>query len=98
MSKELKKNIELINHNFDGLRDLYQVKRIGIFGSFARHKQTRKSDIDILVEFSRPVGYFRFIELEDRLSAILKRKVDLATKNALKPAIKQEVLKNIVYV
>ena len=88
----------MISRNLDELRRFYYVKRIGVFGSFARHKQTKKSDIDSLVEFARPVGFLKLIELEDKLSGILNRKVDLATKNALKPAIKKDILKNIIYV
>ena len=97
MSKELKKNLKLINNNLNNLGEFYNVKRIGVFGSVVKGKQTRNSDIDILVEFSKPVGFFKFIELEDELSKILKRKVDLATKKALKPSVKKEVLKDVIY-
>ena len=98
MSKEFKKNIQIINQNLDSLKKDYGVKRIGVFGSFASGKQKPNSDIDILVEFSQPVSFFGFIDLEDFLSKKLKRKVDLATRNALKPAIKKEILKEVVYV
>lgn len=97
MNNELKKNIETINKHSDSLRETYNVKNIGIFGSVVRGKNKRKSDIDILVEFSRPVGFFHFLELEDFLSKILKKKVDLVTKKALKPIIKKDVLKEVVY-
>jgi predicted nucleotidyltransferase len=73
------------------------VKAIGVFGSVARSEQKKYSDLDVIVEFSEPVGFFKFIELEYFLSRVLKRKVDLVTKNALKPAIKQNVLKQTVY-
>ncbi|MBU1165256.1 nucleotidyltransferase family protein [Patescibacteria group bacterium] len=98
MSNEFKKNIKIINQNFDSLKKDYSVKRIGIFGSFASGKQKPNSDIDILVDFSEPVGLFKFVELENFLSKTLKRKVDLVTKNALKSAIKKDVLKEVVYV
>ncbi|OGY47422.1 MAG: hypothetical protein A3J65_00980 [Candidatus Buchananbacteria bacterium RIFCSPHIGHO2_02_FULL_45_11b] len=88
----------MINQNLDSLKKDYGVKKIGVFGSFVNGKPGKNSDIDILVEFLKPVSFFEFIEVEDFLSKILKRKVDLATKNALKPAIKKDILKEVVYV
>lgn len=81
------------------LKEQYQVKTIGFFGSYARGEQNQKSDIDILVEFveGNSVDLFDFIELEDFLSKQLGIKVDLATKNALKPLIKDQILKETIY-
>ncbi len=53
------------------LAEEYKVKEIGIFGSFARGEQVEESDVDILVGFSEPISFFRFIDLEDHLSDIL---------------------------
>ena len=88
----------IIDENLKFLRDAYGVKKLGVFGSVSRGENLEASDIDLLVEFSRPIGLFKFIELEDYLSKILGQKVDLVTKNALKPAIKDDVLKEVVYV
>ena len=81
------------------LRRRFQVKTIGFLGSYARGEQNQKSDIDVLVEFveGNSVDFFDFIELEDFLSKHLGIKVDLATKNALKPLIKDQILKETVY-
>lgn len=68
------------------------------FGSFARGEETEKSDLDILVEFDEPVGFFEFIRLEKFLSDVFNRKVDLVAKNAIKPAIKERVLNETIYV
>jgi predicted nucleotidyltransferase len=76
----------------------YKVKEIGIFGSFARGEQVEESDIDILVEFSEPIGFFKFIDLEDHLSDILGLKVDLVSKKALKPHIGKNILSELVRV
>jgi predicted nucleotidyltransferase len=84
--------------HMDVLREAYYVKAIGVFGSVARGEEATASDVDILVEFSRPVGFFTFLELEEYLSRVLGRRVDLVTKNALKPAIKEAVLQGVVYV
>ncbi|MCR4275629.1 MAG: nucleotidyltransferase family protein [Candidatus Wolfebacteria bacterium] len=80
------------------LRQRYHVKKMGIFGSVARNEANKKSDIDVLVEFNEPIGMFEFIRLEYFLKKILKRKVDLVTKKALKRAIKKDILKETIYV
>lgn len=98
MNPTLKKNIVIIDQNFVKLQSNYNVKKIAFFGSTVKGKQTKKSDIDIIVEFTKPIGFFDFIKLERFLSKILKKKVDLVTKNALKPVIKKVVLKEAVYV
>ncbi len=80
------------------LNNKYFVKGIGVFGSVAKNQNTASSDIDLLVEFTKPVGFFQFVRLEDYLSGVLRKKVDLVTKNALKPAIKDSILKDVIYV
>ena len=74
------------------------VSRIGIFGSVARGEQTEASDIDILVDFSRPIGFFTFLELEEFLSLNLSAPVDLVTSDALKPVIRERVTAEVAYV
>lgn len=80
------------------LADRFKVQTIGIFGSYVRGEQKKKSDLDILVEFSEPIGLFKFVELEDFLSQELNLKVDLVMKDALKPRIKDSILKEAIYV
>jgi predicted nucleotidyltransferase len=98
MEIDSKRYLNMINENRTILRDKYFVKDIGIFGSVARGEQTAESDIDILVEFSEPVGFFAFLDLENFLSGALGKKVDLVTKRALKPAVKNQILKDAIYV
>jgi uncharacterized protein len=76
----------------------YSVKTIGLFGSVARNEQTGQSDIDLLVEFSKPVGFVTFMRLENFLSERLGRQVDLVTSDSLKPVIRQDVLSEVIYV
>ncbi len=80
------------------LRARYKVKEIGLFGSIIRGEQKETSDIDILVEFDQPIGFFKFLELEEYLSTQLGRKVDLVSKKALKPRIGSAILKEVVTV
>ena len=81
------------------LKKQYQVETIGFFGSYARGEQNKRSDVDILVEFRKPntIDLFDFIELEEFLSKQLGIKVDLVTKSALKPLIKDQILKETIY-
>ena len=76
----------------------YSVKTIGVFGSVARDEQTIQSDIDLLVEFSKPVGFVTFMRLENFLSKRLGKQVDLVTSDSLKPLIRQDVLSEVIYV
>lgn len=76
----------------------YGVKRIGIFGSFVTSSSKKKSDIDILVEFEEGKKVFdNYMELKFFLEKIFHRKVDLVIKDALKPRIKQYILKEVAY-
>ena len=79
------------------LKEKFNVKSIGLFGSYIRDEQTKTSDIDLLVEFDAPVGFFKFIELEDYLSDKLGVKIDLVTPDALKPIIKPHIIGEAVY-
>jgi len=79
------------------LRERFKVKEIGIFGSFVRGEQGKRSDIDILVEFEEPPSLFEFMDLEDYLSKMLGLKVDLVTREALKPKIRERILREVVY-
>lgn len=80
------------------MRRKYHVKEIGVFGSFVRNERRRKSDIDILVDFVEIPGFFKFIELEDYLSRILRIKADLVMKDVLKPYIGKRILNEVIYV
>lgn len=75
----------------------YQVKEIGIFGSFSDNSYSNESDIDILIELERPIGW-KFFSLEIYLEKLFGRKIDLVTKSALKEQIKDIILKQVKYV
>ncbi|MEA1888026.1 MAG: nucleotidyltransferase family protein [Bacteroidota bacterium] len=75
----------------------YSVRSIGLFGSFTDDTFSEESDIDLLVELERPIGW-RFFSLEIYLEKVLGRKIDLVTKNAIKEQIKDRILKQVHYV
>jgi predicted nucleotidyltransferase len=76
----------------------FGVKRLALFGSVARDMAQTDSDVDILVEFSHPVGLFQFIGLKQYLESLLGCPVDLGTSRSLKPYLKEEVLESAIYV
>jgi len=79
------------------LIDDFGVSKIGIFGSYSRGEETKNSDIDVLVEFKKPVNLFEFSRLKLFLSDFLGIHVDLVTPGALKPLIKDKILENVAY-
>jgi len=95
--KKLEEIKSILAEHRKELRQKYKVKRIGVFGSFVRGEQRKRSDIDLLVEFEETPSLFEFMDLEEYLSKILGLKVDLVTKDALKPKIGEQILREVVY-
>jgi len=89
---------EILQRHKEELRKEYGVKVIGIFGSYVRGEQGDQSDLDILIELERPMGFVRFIKLENMFTRLIGIKVDLVTKKALKPYIGQRILQEVKYV
>lgn len=74
----------------------YRVKEIGIFGSYVRGEEKKRSDLDILVDFDEPISLLKFIELENYLRENIGLKVDLVMKDSLKPRIGRHIIKEVV--
>ena len=74
---------ELLRQDMPRLKKAYGVKRLAVYGSFAKGKQTEKSDVDLLVELEKPLG-FEFISLANELETLLGRKVDLVTLETMR--------------
>ena len=80
-------------------RELLQecgVDRLSLVGSFARDEGRDESDVDLLVEFSRPIGLFEFARLQRQLGERLGHRVDLVTPAALKPQLRDRILHEAV--
>ncbi len=90
--------IDIIRRTKPEIEDRYGVERLGLFGSCVRDEQRRKSDIDILVTFSRDIDLFDFLDLREYLESRLHTKVDLVMESALKPAIGKRILAEVEYV
>lgn len=80
------------------LAEKYGVAEIGIFGSVVRGEAREDSDVDVLVAFNRPTGFIAFMDLLYYLEELFGAKVDLVTRNALKPRIGKRILNEVMYV
>jgi predicted nucleotidyltransferase len=81
-----------------GLRQRWPIRSLALFGSVARGDAGPTSDLDVLVEFDRPVTLSAFLALEDELAGLTARRVDLVSTRALKPHIGRRVLAEAVTV
>ena len=95
--KTLEEIKSILAKHKEKLRQNYKVKDIAIFGSYARGEQKEISDVDVLVEFEEPVG-LAFIHLADFLEELLGIKVDLTTRDAIKPNRWKFVKDDLIYV
>lgn len=91
----------LMRKSHDVLATEYGVSRIGIFGSAVKDAMTKDSDLDVVVEFERPIG-FKFIRLVEYLENLFGTKVDVITKDGLKnirvKEVARDIERNLVYV
>jgi predicted nucleotidyltransferase len=86
--------MQILKKQIPYLQEKYGVQRIAVYGSFAKGNQTKKSDVDILVQLMKPLG-LEFVELAYHLEKILKKKVDLATFDTLKRSLENPRYKHI---
>ncbi|MFH1259929.1 MAG: nucleotidyltransferase family protein [Elusimicrobiota bacterium] len=93
--------LDILRAEFAFLKNNFTVKRIALFGSFAKNTQKENSDVDIFVEFEKPIG-LKFIELVDYLEKILGRKTDVLTPAGVKAIrikkVAEDIERSIVYV
>ena len=75
----------------------FGVRSLAVFGSVARDEARPESDVDILVEFGEPVGLFEFVRLQIHLQELLGRQVDLVTRDALRPMMRDQILDEAIY-
>jgi predicted nucleotidyltransferase len=90
--------IKIIRNKKPEMESRYGDQRLGLFGSYVKGSQRKKSDIDILVTFNRDIDLFDFLDLRKYLESQLGAKVDLVMETALKPAIGKRILSEVEYV
>ena len=86
----------IIAKHEDEIKGKYGLKEIGIFGSYVKGKQEETSDVDILVEFEKPVSLLQIVSLENYLSDIVGIKVDVVPKKNIRAELKESILKKAV--
>ncbi len=90
--------IEILKEHEKTIRERFHVRKIGVFGSFARGEEREGSDVDVLVEFVRGCKtYDNYMDLKFFLEDLFSRKVDLVTVEALRPQLKEGILQEVVY-
>ncbi len=87
--------VQTLRTHRDDLRSMH-VRSLAVFGSVARGEDLPGSDVDLLVEFDRPVGLLHFVEVKQRIQDLLGTEVDLVTRAALKRQLKDQVLAEAV--
>ena len=90
--------LQILRQKNTELTKQFGVKSLSLFGSVARDEATSTSDVDLLVEFNRPVGYFGLFALQDYLENLLGCPVDLGTPDSLKPYIRERVMGDLIHV
>lgn len=90
--------LKTLRQQFPSLTERYGVETLEVFGSYVRAEQRQDSDLDLLVTFRKTPGLLSFLALENQLSDLLGVKVDLVMKDALKPSIGKNILREAVTV
>lgn len=90
--------LAMLRDNRERLRSEYGVKMLALFGSVARDEARPDSDVDLLVEFDRPMGYFGLFRLQDDLARLLGRPVDVGTPASLNERLRSRVFSESIHV
>ena len=95
-----KQILDKLREELPNLKNRFNVKRIGVFGSYAEESQVLESDIDIIVEFEKPIG-LSFMDLIEYLENLFRKKVDILTSAGLKSIrikkVAEDIERSIVY-
>ena len=96
MAINKQKILDALRTNGNKLHSRFSVKKIGLFGSYARGEQGKASDIDFLVEFDEP-SFDHYMDLKFFLENLLKANVDLVMADTLKPRLKPYIEQEVIY-
>lgn len=89
-------NNSVLNKRLVEILSKYPVSRAALFGSFARGTANKNSDIDILIETSRPISLFLILNIENEIKKATKKKADIVEYSAIKPSIRKTILNEAV--
>lgn len=96
--KDLDRIREILKENEDVIAKEFKAEIVGIFGSYARGEQKKESDVDIVVRFREGASLFDLVGLADFLEEKLGIKVDVVSERAIRPELKDHILKDLVAV
>ena len=97
-NRQVEQLIKILRQRMPELKERYNVTSLGLFGSYVRHQQTLRSDLDVLVEFAEAPHIFEFMDLEKHLAKLLGVRVELVSRKALKGNIGQRILREVLHV
>jgi predicted nucleotidyltransferase len=97
-ARQLQEITTILREHLPELREQYKVKSLGLFGSYVRAEQHRRSDLDLLVDFEEAPTLLQLSALQRQLSDLVGVKVDLVLKRTLKPAIGEVILSEAIYI
>lgn len=89
--------LALLNEHAVEMAQRFQIRQLGLFGSYARNEASLQSDVDILVDFKQPT-FDNYMDLKFYLEDLLHRKIDLVMADTLKPRLKPRILREVRYV
>ncbi|CAK8712906.1 hypothetical protein GMJAKD_02170 [Candidatus Electrothrix aarhusensis] len=84
----------ILKEKYPYLHSEYGVKRLGLFGSYAKGEQTEASDVDIVAEFEKPIG-LKFIEFAEYIEKVLGKKADILTPEGVRQITAKRVVRDI---
>ena len=88
----------ILSEHKEDLQKRFKVSDIGLFGSYVKKTQSRRSDVDILVDFQESISLLDLVKLENYLTSLLEVKVDLVPKEDIRRELKEIILKEAIYV
>ncbi len=98
MVKDKEEIIIMLKKLKDEIKKKYKVKSIGLFGSYVNNKQKETSDIDFLIEFEDDADLFHYTGLSFFLEDHFNKKVDVISRPALKRELREQILREVIYV
>ncbi len=98
MKKSLNEILKELKSILPEIQSKYSVLSIEVFGSYTINRQTSRSDVDLLVTFTKTPGLLKYIELENFISDKLNLKVDLVMKDSIKPVLKNYISPQAIHI
>lgn len=93
--KDINQIRQILKNQKERLELNYGVSELGLFGSYIKNLANENSDLDVLINFQKPISLLKFVKIENELTDLLGIKVDLVMQSALKTRIGEIILKEV---